>query len=117
TASDPEYANTLLRLAGLAGQDGGPAAAWATMPAAWARLFGGGGDAQRAGTETSSVASAGGASPSGPAAARHPSRGGGDDLALVADRLAAIETRLAALEAGARNGSRKPAAKPRKRQR
>jgi hypothetical protein len=90
-AADPELAETVRRLFGPWLGGGWP-------PATYART-----DGERTDGATSRSASD-----------RAPSRDRGDELELVARRLADVEKRLAALESGAQGGRRKAPARPRR---
>lgn len=116
-AGDPEFAQSLQKvMAALGVAASGTPAAWAAWPAAFGSLMAAGRQDIERGQQSDARKSA--AAP-GAAPAATASDGGGADLGSFAERLAALEQRIAALEGsvgggGAGGPRRRAKAKPRR---
>ena len=109
-AGDANLIQEMTRLIALIG------AAWSGRPSATGpgAVSEAGGGRDGSGSDGAGRAAAGGGAV-GAAAAGAPSRRGGDDVARLDRRLAALARRVARLEAGAAGAPRRTAGKPRKR--
>jgi len=131
-AADPDFAEAMQRvMASLGVTAAGLPAVWGAWPAAMASMLAAAQGAPPAGLQGAAGAKAGGpkkdgstngrredvrgndgaAGSAGPAPAAAASDGGGADLGVIAERLAALEQRILALEGGTGRPRRKPKAK------
>jgi hypothetical protein len=111
-AGDPDFAEALQQLMTAMSIPGGaPGPAVPEFWRAWPAMMTGQQPGQQ--TEVSADDGTGGVAPGSPAAATAPD-GGGPDLDFLTRRLATLEDRIAALEAGAKRGRRGTAGKSRK---
>jgi hypothetical protein len=127
-AADPEFAESLHKvMAAMGVAASGMPAMWSAWPAALAGVMAAARPAPRGGSEAEERQEADGksagaapdgtrkpAAAPGTAAAATAPAGGGPDLGVLAERLAALEQRILALEGGSGGTRRRPQGKPKR---